>query len=231
MKCLVVDDNSLARAILVQLATRVPSLEIVAECDNAMDAWQIITAGNIDLVLLDIEMDAMSGIELVRGLKEKRPIVIFTTSKPEYAIEAFELNVADYLPKPVTPARFLQAIEKAGEIMKSRGQKVVAADNTFLFFRDANIIKKLDVADILYAEAMGDYVKLFTQDRFYAVHAPLKEVETKLPTALFLKVHRSFVIQVGKIDAIEGGTIIINKKMVPVADSYRNQLNKRLNVL
>ena len=104
-------------------------------------------------------------------------------------------------------------------------------DDSFLFIRDSNIVRKLKIADILYAEAMGDYVKLYTLEKFYSVHTSLKDVEAKLPESKFLRVHRSFIIQVGKIDTIEGGTLIINKKMVPVADTYRAALNRRLNVL
>jgi DNA-binding LytR/AlgR family response regulator len=173
----------------------------------------------------------MTGIELVRSLGSKNPVIIFTTSKKEYAAEAFELNVADYITKPVTPARFLQAIEKAREIFRSKRQEVRIEDDSFLFIRDSNIVRRLKISDILYAEAMGDYVKLYTLEKFYSVHTSLKDVEAKLPESKFLRVHRSFIIQVGKIDTIEGGTLIINRKMVPVADTYRAALNRRLNVL
>lgn len=204
---------------------------LVGECADAMEAYQKIMSEPVDLLLLDIEMEGMSGIELVRSLGAKNPIIIFTTSKKEYAAEAFELNVADYITKPVTPVRFLQAIEKSKEIFKSKKQEVKIEDDSFLFIRDSNIVRRLKIDDILYAEAMGDYVKLYTTDRFYSVHSSLKEVETKLPESRFLRVHRSFIIQVGKIDTIEGGTLIINRKMVPVADTYRAALNRRLRIL
>lgn len=231
MNCLIIDDNIIARTTLKQLVKKESSLNLVGECADAIDAYQKIMSDQVDLLLLDIEMEDMSGIELVKSLGTKNPIIIFTTSKKEYAAEAFELNVADYITKPVTTVRFLQAVEKAKEIFNSKTREVKAQDDAFLFIRDSNIVRRLKIEDILYAEAMGDYVKLYTAEKFYSVHSSLKEVESKLPDSRFLRVHRSFIIQVGKIDTIEGGTLIINKKMVPVADSYRAALNQRLKIL
>jgi DNA-binding LytR/AlgR family response regulator len=231
MNCLVVDDNIIARTTLKQLVKQDKDLLLVGECDNAMEAYRRIIEEPVDLLLLDIEMEGMTGIELVKSLGDRHPIIIFTTSKKEYAAEAFELNVADYITKPVTPARFLQAIEKAREILRSRRQELKVENDAFLFIRDSNIVRRLKMEEILYAEAMGDYVKLYTTEKFYSVHSSLKEVETKLPESKFQRVHRSFIVQVGKIDTIEGGTLIINRKMVPVADTYRAALNKRLRIL
>lgn len=231
MKCLIVDDNIIARTILKQLVKRDPGLTLVAECSDAIEAYQKIISEPVDLLLLDIEMEGMSGIELVKSLGNKNLIIIFTTSKKKYAAEAFDLNVADYITKPVNTVRFLQAIEKAKEIFRSKKLQVKVEDDAFLFFRDSNIVRRLRIEEILYVEAMGDYVKLYTSDAFYSIHSSLKEVESKLPDARFLRVHRSFIIQVGKIDTIEGGTLIINRKMVPVADSYRAALNARLKIL
>jgi DNA-binding LytR/AlgR family response regulator len=231
MNCLIIDDNVIARTTLKQLVRKDPGLTLAGECADAMEAYQKIMADSVDLLLLDIEMDGMSGIELVKSLGNKNPIIIFTTSKKQYAAEAFELNVADYITKPVTTVRFLQAIEKARDIFKSRKQDVRTDEDSFLFIRDSNIVRRLKMDEILYAEAMGDYVKLYTAEKFYSVHSSLKDVEAKLPETKFLRVHRSFIVQVGKIDTIEGGTLIINKKMVPVADTYRSALNQRLKIL
>lgn len=231
MNCLVIDDNIIARTTLKQLVKQDRDLVLTGECENAMDAYRKIMDEPVDLLLLDIEMEGMTGIELVKSLGSKNPVIIFTTSKKEYAAEAFELNVADYITKPVTPARFLQAVEKAKEIFRSKKQEVKIEEDAFLFIRDSSIVRRLKIDDVLYAEAMGDYVKLYTAEKFYSVHSSLKEVEGKLPESKFLRVHRSFVVQVGKIDTMEGGTLIINRKMVPVADTYRAALNRRLNIL
>nr|WP_295930612.1 LytTR family DNA-binding domain-containing protein [uncultured Dyadobacter sp.] len=231
MNCLVIDDNIIARTTLKQLVKQDRDLVLAGECENAMDAYRKIMDEPVDLLLLDIEMEGMTGIELVKSLGSKNPVIIFTTSKKEYAAEAFELNVADYITKPVTAARFLQAVEKAKEIHRSKRQEVKIEEDAFLFIRDSSIVRRLKIDEILYAEAMGDYVKLYTAEKFYSVHSSLKEVEGKLPDSKFLRVHRSFIVQVGKIDTMEGGTLIINRKMVPVADTYRAALNRRLNIL
>jgi len=214
-----------------QLASQVKDLELIGACENAMEAYKQISEQNIDLLLLDIEMPGMNGIELVKNLGYKKPLIIFTTYKKSYAAEAFDLNVADYLVKPITPIRFLQAVEKAKELAESRTEELKLSRNEFVFIRDSLIVRRLKVDDILYAEAMGDYVKLYVTQKFYAIHTTLKEIEEKLPPSKFLRVHRSFIVAINKIDTIQNGALIISGKPVPVADSYRATLNKRINVL
>lgn len=231
MNCVIVDDNRIARTTMRQLAGKVKNLQVVGECASAEEAFELLKTEKVDLLLLDIEMPGMSGIELTRELREPRPLIIFTTSKKDYAAEAFDLNVVDYIVKPVTPGRFQLAMEKAEEIYNSSAEEMQASGDEFIFIRDGNIVRRLEFTDINYAEAMGDYVKLHTPSRFYAVHATLKLVEERLPAAKFTRVHRSYIVAVSKIDSIQDGTLIINGKPVPVADSYRAQVNKRLNIL
>jgi DNA-binding LytR/AlgR family response regulator len=196
-----------------------------------MEAYNLLREKPVDLLLLDIEMPGMTGIELTRNLQAERPIIIFTTSKKEYAAEAFDLNVADYIVKPITPGRFLQAIDKAREMLQSNSEQVKLSEDEFIFIRDSNIVRRLKLSEILYVEAMGDYVKLHTAQKYFAIHATMKEVEQRLPSSRFLRVHRSFIAAIDKIDTIQEGTLIINGKPVPVADAYRAALNKRMNVL
>ena len=231
MTCLIVDDNKIARTTLRQLASQIKDIDIAGECDNAMDAYNLLQEAPVDVILLDIEMPGMSGLELTRNLGGTRPLIIFTTSKKDYAAEAFDLNVADFLVKPITPARFIQAIEKAKELLQSNRQEVNLREDEFIFIRDSNVVKRLKLDDILYAEAMGDYVKLHTPQRFYAIHSTLKAVEERLPASRFFRVHRSYVVAVDKIDTIQNGVLIINDKSIPVADAYRGALNKRMNIL
>jgi DNA-binding LytR/AlgR family response regulator len=231
MKCLVVDDNIIARTTLKQLISQVSDLQLSGECASAMEAYNLLREKPVDLLLLDIEMPGMTGIELTRNLQAERPIIIFTTSKKEYAAEAFDLNVADYIVKPITPARFIQAIDKARELLQSNSEQVKLNEDEFIFIRDSNIVRRLKLSDILYVEAMGDYVKLHTAQKYFAIHATMKEVEQRLPSSRFLRVHRSFIAAIDKIDTIQEGTLIINGKPVPVADAYRAALNKRMNVL
>ncbi|HEY2720562.1 MAG TPA: LytTR family DNA-binding domain-containing protein [Chitinophagaceae bacterium] len=231
MKCLIVDDNKIARTTLKQLASRVDDISIEGECANAMDAYNLLRAQQVDLVLLDIEMPGMSGLELTKNLGHERPVIIFTTSKREYAAEAFELNVADYIVKPITPARFLQAIDKARELIESKTEEFKMEQGEFIFIRDSSIVRRLKVDDILFAEAMGDYVKLHLPQKFYAIHTTLAAVEERLSRFNFLRVHRSYVVAVEKIDTIQEGAIIIAGKPIPVADAYRFALNRKMNIL
>lgn len=231
MNCLIVDDNKMARMAMKQLASEVKDLDVLAECKSAMEAYNILQDNSVDILLLDIEMPGMTGLELTKNLGAEKPIIIFSTSKKEYAIDAFDLNVADFIVKPVTPARFVQAIDKARELLESRKEQVQQDEDEFVFIRDSNIIRRLKLDDILFAEAMGDYVKLFTPQKFYAIHTTLKAVEERLPVSRFTRVHRSYIVAINKIDTIQDGSLVINGKPVPVADSYRASLNKRMNIL
>ena len=231
MNCLIVDDNKIARTTMKQLASQVKDITVVGECDNAMEVYDIIQKMKVDLILLDIEMEGITGLELTKNLGNKRPIIVFITSKKEYAAEAFELNVADYIVKPITPYRFITAIDKVRDIFESNIVEFKLIDDEFIFIRDSNIIRRLSLDDILYAEAMGDYVKLHTVQKYFAIHATLKSVEERLSSDKFIRVHRSFIVSINKIDTIQNGDLIINGKAIPVADAYRTVLNKRLNIL
>ena len=231
MTALIVDDNKIARTTMKQLVSQVKDISLAGECANAMEAYNLMKEQPVDLVFLDIEMPGMTGLELTKNLGDKGPVIVFTTSKKEYAVEAFELNVADYVVKPVTPARFMQAVDKAREILQSKTEEYNLSDDEFVFIRDSNVVRKLRLDDIFFVEAMGDYVKLHTLQKFFAIHTTLKTVEERLPAAKFLRVHRSYIIAISKIDTIQDGALVINGKPIPVADAYRAALNKRMNIL
>ncbi|MCX8531202.1 LytR/AlgR family response regulator transcription factor [Chryseobacterium luquanense] len=230
MKALIVDDNDIARTTLAHLAKQVPNLTIVSEYSNAIEAYNHLQNNQIDLIFLDIEMPEMTGIELTKNLSGKDIIIIFTSSNKDYALEAFELNIADYILKPVMPARFLQAVSKAQSILESRKEEVEVTKDEFLFVRDSNITRRLKLDDIFYAEAMGDYVKFYTREKMFAIHGKMKTAEERLPKDHFIRVHRSYIVSVGKIDTLQDGGIMINGKFIPVADAYRKALNTRMNV-
>jgi len=230
MKALIVDDNDIARTTLAHLAKQVPNLIIEKEYSNAIEAYNHLQSNPVDLIFLDIEMPEMTGIELTKNLSGKDTIIIFTTSNKEYALEAFELNIADYILKPLTPARFLQAVSKAQAIFDSRKENVEITKDEFLFVRDSNITRRLKLDDIFYAEAMGDYVKFYTREKMFAIHGKMKTAEERLPKDHFIRVHRSYIVSVGKIDTLQDGGIMINGKFIPVADAYRKALNTRMNV-
>ncbi len=216
---------------LKQLVTQVPSLELIAECSDAGEALDSLDARQVDLLLLDIEMPDMSGLDLTRKLGQQRPLIIFTTAKKDYAVEAFELNVVDYLVKPITLPRLKQAIDKAGETLESNKEEVKVEEQGFVFVKDNGVLKRISIDDILFLEAMGDYVKVHTSQKFHVVHATLKSIEEKLPSSKFIRVHRSYIVAINKIDYIQEGTISIGKTTIPVADTHKSNLNKRLNLL
>ncbi|RYY99761.1 MAG: response regulator transcription factor [Chitinophagaceae bacterium] len=231
MKCLIVDDNKMARMAMKQLITQVKDLELVQECEDAMEAYNVLNKQSVDLLFLDIEMPGMTGLELTKNLGHRSPLIIFTTAKTDYAVEAFELNVVDYLVKPISPARFLQAVERAQETVAADKEEVKVEDQEFVFVKDNGILKRINVDEILYLEAMGDYVKVHTPTKFHVLHATLKSIEEKLSPTKFIRVHRSYIVSMSKIDFIQEGVISIGKASVPVADTYRTALNKRLNLL
>ena len=231
IKCIIVDDNLIARENLMVLAQQINDLEIVQTCENAFLAYNFIQENEIDLILLDIEMPGMSGLELTRNLSGKPCLIIFITSNKEYAIEAYDLNVADYLVKPYSSQRFLTAIDRARQILSSRIEEADLRNDEFIFVRDSNILRKLCLNDIIYAEAMGDYVKFYTAAKLYAIHTRLKLVEDKLPKSRFIRIHRSYIVSLQHIDTLQEGGIVVNGNFLPIADTYRKDLHRLLNII
>ena len=231
MNCLIVDDNKMARMTMKKLVEQVTDLNLLGECENSIEAYNAVQKQKVDLLLLDIEMPGANGLELAKNLGKKRPFIVFTTGKTDYAIDAFELNVVDYLVKPIESSRFIKAIDRVKEAMDSDKQEVQVKEKDFVFVKDSGILKRVSVDDIFYLEAMGDYVKIFTSQKFHIVHATLKSIEEKLPSTKFMRVHRSYIVALNKIDFIEEGVIHINGANVPVADAYKTALNQKLNLL
>jgi DNA-binding LytR/AlgR family response regulator len=207
------------------------SLILVGECNDAVEAYQLVLENKIDLIFLDIRMPGMSGLEFAKILEDKRPLIIFTTSVAEHAAEAFDLNVVDFLLKPISPSRFLKAVEKAREIYSNQNISVDGNMSDYVFIRHSNIISRLKLTEILFFEATGDYVKVHTAKQHYSIHSSLKTIEQKLPQNIFLRVHRSFIINLNKIDTAEGKTLVISHNLIPVSETYRADLNKRMTFL
>ncbi|MDB5031197.1 LytTR family DNA-binding domain-containing protein [Mucilaginibacter sp.] len=230
MTCLIIDDNPIARTTLNHLASQVAGLNVIRECSSAIEAFNHLQADSVDLLFLDIEMPGMNGLELTRNLGNNDVLIVFTTSKKEYAAEAFELNVVDYLVKPVSPGRFLQAVNKAREILDSKKEEIRFTNDEFIFVRDSTVVRKLKVDDILYAEAMGDYVKFNTPQKSYTIHCTMKLAEERLPASKFIRVHRSYIVALGKIDTLQEGGLVVGGQFLPVADAYRKVLNNRMNI-
>jgi len=232
MKCIIVDDNKLSREMVKQLVEQVDFLELKGECETPVDAFNYLKKEEIDLVFLDVEMPGMTGIELIKNL-EKRPIIILITAKKDYAVEAFELNVADYIIKPVTLSRFLVAVDRAKELFEGRDQKIEIneKEKDYIFVRSNSLLTKVKIEDIIYVQALGDYVNIFTNEKRLTVHITLKGMEEKLPQDKFYRLHRSYLTSLHHIDNIEEGTAYIGKHPLPIGEQYKKELLRKINLI
>jgi len=237
MNCIVIDDEATARMIISQLCSNVPSLNVLEEFPNAMQAIKYLNQKEVDLIFLDIHMPDFTGFDFIETLKNP-PKIVLTTSDPNFAIQAFEYDcIVDYLVKPITQERFQKAIDKAETkqskpaVIASKAEKVETTSGNDLYVNIDRRLIKIDIPSIYLVEAKGDYIQVKTEDKNYTVHSTLKKIEDKLPDSLFLKVHRSYIINIQKIIDIEDNSVLIKKDVIPVSRSNRPELMKRLNLL
>lgn len=236
MNCIIIDDEEMARAIIGQMVTNHKDLKLVQEFSNAMQAIKYLNQNDVDLIFLDIHMPDFTGFDFIQTIKNP-PKVILVTSDKNFAIEAFEYEcIVDYLVKPITQERFEKAVQKATSAPVSSASpketKAIAEDNANEFYVniDRRLIK-IEFDLVIIVEAKGDYIHIKTEGKNYIVHSTLKKIEDKLPKDLFLKVHRSFIINTKKIIDIEDNSVLIAKEVIPVSRTNRPELMKRLNLL
>ncbi len=228
MNCLIVDDEQISREILAKLIDKTSQLELISSCENAKEAREVMANMKVDLVFLDVEMPGVSGIDLLESIDEK-PLVIFVTSKEEYAVKAFEYDAVDYLIKPLDYARFLRATSKAKDIFESR-QTVQDGMNN-LFVKKDNQLVKIRFSEIKYIEASADYMLIFTEGERFIVHITMKALNERLPESEFARIHRTYTVRLDKIDSVEDNMVVIGKKYIPIGGSYKENLYKSLNML
>jgi two-component system LytT family response regulator len=231
MNCLVVDDEVIFRELIKDMISLYPTLNLIGECEDAVSAYHEITSQQIDLLFLDIKLPRMSGLELAKILEGKQTLIIMVTSEPDHALEAYNLNIIDYIVKPITLSRFSQAIEKAKTLFEANHSAKPIANGEFIFIRDSYTIRKIKLDEILYLEAKSNYVSIYVSNQVYSIHSSISTIAQKLPNNIFVRVHRSFLININKVDTIEGKSLIINKAIIPVSDAYRGDLNKRIQIL
>ncbi|MBD0822991.1 LytR/AlgR family response regulator transcription factor [Aestuariibaculum marinum] len=237
MNCIIIDDEETARAIIKQMCSLADGLTVLEEFPNAIQAMKYLNQNEVDLIFLDIHMPDFTGFDFIQSLKNP-PKIILTTSDSKFAIDAFEYDcIIDYLVKPVLPARFEKAVLKARKtelkqevVIDSEPKEQTTSDNDLYVNIDRRLIK-IDIPSIYLIEAKGDYINIKTQTKNYTVHSTLKKIEEKLPADLFLKVHRSYIINVDEIVDIEDNSVLIKKYVVPVSRSNRPELMNRLNLL
>jgi two-component system, LytTR family, response regulator LytT len=226
-----IDDEPLALQLVTGYIERTPGLKLTGKFDNPIDATDFIANNSVDLIFVDIQMPDLSGIEFTR-LMEKGPKVIFTTAYEKYALEGYKLEIVDYLLKPFSYEEFLTAVRKVQKLLALEKKSLtrVEANNEFLFLKSDYKIKRINFNDILYIEGLKDYVKVFTQNDPKPVLSltSLKLLESKLPDDKFMRVHRSFIVNLGKIDTIERSRIIFGKEYIPVSDQYKEKFQEFL---
>ncbi|MEG1634248.1 MAG: LytTR family DNA-binding domain-containing protein [Rikenellaceae bacterium] len=222
MKCLAVDDEPLALSIIENFCNKIPSMELISTAANGIEAVEILKTQQVDLMFIDINMPHMSGIEVVRML-EKPPLVIFTTAYQNYALTGFELSAIDYLVKPFSFDRFFKAVNKAQKqldlINSNITTSTVAADYIMIKV-DYSVVKVL-FSSIRYVEGLKDYVKIYTTDKNLVTKSTMKNIEERLPSDKFMRIHKSFVINLDHVNSFENNHVVINKDRIPLGQQYK----------
>ena len=228
ISCIIVDDEPLAREVLEKYIKDCPLISLKESCSSAFEAMKELDRHIVGIVFLDINMPKLSGLSMIRSL-ERPPEVIFTTAYPEFAVEGFELDAADYLVKPFSFERFLKAVNKAVKRVENRKTDAGAADQKkFLMEKADGKLYQLEHSSIYYLEAYGDYVRLHTDSGVITTYDTLKNMEETLPDEQFLRIHRSYLIAIEKISFLEGNRLRIMEDDIPVGQSYRDKLMKRM---
>jgi DNA-binding LytR/AlgR family response regulator len=226
INCLIVDDEPIAREGMKEYINQVDYLYLVAECKSAAEAAGLLHKNKIDLVFLDIQMPGLTGIEFMKALAEP-PLIIFTTAYPQYALEGFELDVIDYLLKPISFARFLKSVEKAQSYLKAKDNNLNIT-NEFFFIKCNGKIEKIFIADVIYIEAMANYVIIHTQQKKYITYITFSGICKRLPDNLFMRIHKSYMVAVSAIKTIDDDEIITCTASLPLSKSYKEQVMNKI---
>ena len=224
IKCIIVDDEPVARKVIREFIEQLSYLELCGEFENALKAESFLRTEKADLLFLDIEMPKISGLDWLKKTSVN-PMVILTTAYPEYALEGYELDIIDYLLKPISQERFLKAAQKAKEIFELR-QGNSPVSSSWIFVRAEKRIEKVEFDEILYIEGSGNYVTIHGINKKLLAHLTLKSIETQLPANLFLKVHQSYIVNISKIESIEGNQVKAGKQWLPIGRNYKDVLMK-----
>ncbi len=232
IKTIAIDDEPLALQLVNSYISKTPFLEAVASFDNPLDAMEFLSGNPVDLIFLDIQMPDLTGIEFSRIL-ENKPKIVFTTAYAKYALEGFKVDAVDYLLKPFSYEEFLTAARKAEKLIKleqNAQNEVVEANNEFLFLKSDYKIRRINFNDIRFIEGLKDYVKVYLQNEEKPVMSlsSLKALEGKLPETKFMRVHRSFIVNLDKIETIERGRIVFGKTYIQVSDQYKDKFQEFL---
>ncbi len=225
ISCLIVEDEPLARNLLIEYVRKVPYLNLVKACTGPLEAMDVLRTTTVDLLFLDVQMPELTGISFLKSL-QKKPLVILTTAYSEYALEGYELDITDYLLKPITFERFLKAVDKVSQRMSGvaapvEKQAAEGPSSPFIFVKDGTKLVKIRWDDILYVEGLKDYVTIHTRTQKVISLQRLKVLEEQLPSDKFIRVHNSFIVALDAIDSVHKDKIQIGNALVPVGDTYK----------
>ncbi len=229
MNCIIVDDEQPARALLESYVSKIAEIKLVAVCKNAEEAIEVINKNSVDLIITDIQMPGKSGTDFIKSL-EKIPLVIFSTAYRDYAMEGFELDAVDYLLKPYSFERFQKAITKAFSYFELKGKQVPSADlkTTYLTIKADHKLYKVQYADIRYIEGMREYVSFYTPTGRITALMSLKFLEQNLPQEIFVRCHKSYIVNKNVVEALDGHNLIVQGKQIPVGQLYKEDVLKNI---
>ncbi len=229
LNCLIVDDEPLARKVLREYIEDVEFLSLAGEAESPVAANNTMSRMKIDLLFLDIQMPKISGLDFLKNL-QSAPMTVMTTAYPEYALQGFELDVLDYLVKPIGFDRFLKAVNKAKDFHELRSQAERKGDESeFFFVKCDQKLEKINLADVLYVEALSNYVIINTEQRRYVTYLTLKGIEEKLPKDQFVRIHKSYLVSLKAVISIEDDEVQLRSKDLPISKHYRGQFLDRIN--
>ena len=227
INCVIVEDEPLARNLLVEYVRKVPSLNLIDACSSPIAAMEVIRKNSIDLLFLDVQMPELTGISLLKVL-QKRPLVVLTTAYSEYALQGYELDVVDYLLKPITFERFLRAVDKVTQRLQPQSSAPVpersqtgVTEQSFVFVKDGTKLVKVVFDDILYVEGLKDYVTIHTKNQKIVTLQRLKSLEEQLPADKFIRIHNSFIVALKAVDVVHKNNIQVGTAQLPIGETYK----------
>ena len=237
IRCIIVDDEPLALHILEDYMSKIPFLQLIKSTTNPIEALTLVQEGNVDLVFLDVQMPELTGIQFLRIANGKAKVIL-TTAYSQYALEGYELDVIDYLLKPIAFDRFFKSVQKAQTVLQPAAAKQIIVEpvqpqkpqqdflSDFIFVKTEHKIQKVYLNDILFIEGLKDYISIFTPAERIITLQNMKKMEDALPAKHFIRVHKSYIVSINKIDSIERSRICIGDKIIPVGDTYREEFFK-----
>jgi DNA-binding LytR/AlgR family response regulator len=228
LSCIIVDDEPVARKILQEFTEQVPFLDLLGKFESAVKAEEFLKSIQPDLIFLDIEMPKVSGLQMLKRLNTDS-MVILTTAFPQYALDGYELDIIDYLLKPFALHRFLKAVQKAKDFYEMKTQSGNAMPPSYIFIKSEKRIEKVELNDILYAEVLGNYVSIHTDRKKIIAYLTMKSLESQLPSSDFIKIHQSFLVNLAKIESVEGNDLKVGEKSLPISRNYRENVSNLIN--